>query len=64
MMGMVRMMGFSGFKAKLSILFNPQSSAGNGSIQDMLTLVKQGQVELSQEGDQADDGAQADLTCV
>jgi hypothetical protein len=60
---MVRMMGFSGFKTKLSFLFDPQSRGGIESLQDMRTLMNQGQVELSQEGDQADEGAQAYLTC-
>ena len=63
MMRMVRMVAFSGFKAKLRFLFNPQGGGGNDSLHDMLILVNQRQVELSQEGDQAYDGAQADLTC-
>jgi hypothetical protein len=55
-MGMVRRLRFGGFKPKLSFLVNPRK--GDTSFQKV-QLMNRGYEELSQEGGQADDGAQA-----
>jgi hypothetical protein len=61
-MRIVWMLRFRGCQTKLGFLGNPQSRGRQESFQAMLTLMHQGDVDLSQEGDQADDGAQAGLT--
>jgi hypothetical protein len=61
-MRMVWMLGFRGCRTKLGFLGNPPSCGRQAYFQAMLILMHQRDVDLSQEGDQADNEAQADLT--
>ncbi len=58
-MRMVRILRFSGSNARLGFLSDRKSSGEDESFQDMLALMDQGNVKLSQEGGQAEERAQA-----
>jgi|GEM_PF-4894219 len=58
-MAMVLMLRFSRAKLKLRSLFIPPSGGGDESFQDMLILMNRGYIEMNQESDQADEGAEA-----